>query len=101
MTNNRFFVKLSNSKRGINLDLVTDWTMTSDGILFINFGGSTSDSGIAAVGEEAQRLLRLLNALSLDLDSFDQAQITAQTFREKWIQDKLEKAANGSKQEEQ
>ncbi len=71
MTSNRFFVKLSGGKRGINLDLITDWVMDSDGILLVNFGGGVSSPGIVVAGKEAQQLLQVLITLSLDIDSFN------------------------------
>jgi len=38
MANNHFLIKISDGKRGINLNLVTDWRITSDRALFVNFG---------------------------------------------------------------
>lgn len=54
------------------------------------------------MGEDAQRLLRLLNALSIDLENFDQNQLVAKALREKWVNEKLKKAnINNIKQEAQ
>jgi ribosomal protein S4E len=69
MTYNRFLIKLSSDKSGLNLDRITNWTMAKNGSLFITF-----DSGEDTI-----------NALSIDLESFDLNQTAAKELREKAI----------------